>query len=328
MSTKVRWGILGTGNIARSFATGFKALPDAEIVAVGSRSQATAEKYADMFGIAKRYASYEALASDPDVEVIYVSTPHPFHHENSLLCLEHGKAVLCEKPFAMSAREAREVIDAARERKLFLMEAMWSRFFPVMVKVRELLAQGTIGDVRMLSADFGFRAELDPSSRLFDLRLGGGALLDVGVYPVALASMIFGPPADIQTKAHLGKTGVDEQAAMIFSYADGALALLSTAITLDTPQVATIIGTEGSIQLHSPWWKPEALLTLTRAGAEPERIDVPYEGNGYNYEAAAVGRALRAGRTEEETMPLDETLQIVKTMDSIRSMWGLRYPTD
>ena len=327
MEQKIRWGILGTGNIAHQFARGVSVLTDAELVAVGSRSQETADAFGDEFGVDRRHPSYEALANDPGVDAIYISTPHSLHRENSLLCLNAGKAVLCEKPFMINAREAVDVVDAAREKRLFLMEAMWTRFLPVMVRVKELLAEQTIGDVQMLAADFGFRTNVNPQHRLFDPALGGGALLDVGVYPVSLASMIFGAPARVAGVAHLGDTGVDEQGAMVLGYDGGQIASLYTAVRTNTPHDALIMGTKGSIKINSPWWKPTALTVLVD-GAEPEVVELPYEGNGYNYEAAEVGRCLRAGKLESDQMPLDETLAIMRTLDQIRAEWGLKYPMD
>ena len=327
MEQKIRWGILGTGNIAHQFARGVSVLTDAELVAVGSRSQETADAFGDEFGVDRRHPSYEALANDPGVDAIYISTPHSLHRENSLLCLNAGKAVLCEKPFMINACEAVDVVDAAREKRLFLMEAMWTRFLPVMVRVKELLAEQTIGDVQMLAADFGFRTNVNPQHRLFDPALGGGALLDVGVYPVSLASMIFGAPARVAGVAHLGETGVDEQGAMVLGYDGGQIASLYTAVRTNTPHDALIMGTKGSIKINSPWWKPTA-LTLLVDGADPAVIELPYEGNGYNYEAAEVGRCLRAGKLESDQMPLDETLAIMRTLDQIRAEWGLQYPMD
>lgn len=325
-SGPVRWGILGTGNIAHQFATGLQSVPDAELVAVGSRSQEGADKFGDEFQAANRHPSYDALAADPDVDVVYVSTPHPFHRPNALLCLEHGKAVLVEKPFTINVREAQEVVDKAREKSLFLMEAMWSRFFPAMVKVRELLAANAIGEPRLLQADFGFRAGVNPESRLFNPALGGGALLDVGVYPISLAFMIFGTPTDVTGLAHLGETGVDEDAAMLFKYGKGELAVLSTAVRTNTPQNAVLIGTEGQIRIHSPWWKPTA-ITLA-ANGKTEELSLPFDGNGMNYEAQEVGNCLRAGKTESQIMPLDETLSIMRAMDTLRAQWSLKYPME
>lgn len=325
MTDTLRWGILSTGNIASQFARGLQALPDAELLAVGSRSQASADAFGDTFGVPRRYATYEALAADPDIEAIYIGTPHPFHADNARLCLQAGKAVLCEKPFALNAREAADVIALARERGLFLMEAMWTRFFPAMVKLRELIAEGVIGDVRMLTADFGYRAEFDPKHRTFAPELGGGGLLDVGIYPLSLAFSLLGAPADVVSQVHLGETGVDEQAALVLKYAQGQLALLSCATRTRTPQEAVIAGTKGFIRMPTRWWVPQRFI-LELEGQQEQVFDVPFEGNGYNYEAAEVMRCLREGLTESPIMPLDETLAILRTMDSIRAGWGLVYP--
>ena len=327
MTTAIRWGILGTGNIASQFAKGLEALDDAELVAVGSRSQESADSFGDRFGVPRCYGSYEGLAEDRLVDAIYVATPHSLHKENTIMCLQAGKAVLCEKPFAINAAETREMIAVARERKLFLMEAVWSRFLPVLVKVRELLAAGAIGEVRMLTADFGFRASLNPESRLFNPALGGGALLDVGVYTVSLAHMVLGTPNRIAALAHIGETGVDEQGAMILGYPGGELALLSTAIRTSTPHEALIVGTKGSIRLDPEWWHGTK-LTLKVGDGEPEQFDLPFTGNGYNYEAAEVGNCLRAGKLESDIIPLDETLAVMETLDAIRAQWGLRYPME
>ena len=321
----IRWGILGPGNIARSFSQGLSVLDDAEIVAVGSRSAERAAAFGEQYGVRRRYASYEALANDPDVDVVYVATPHPFHKEHSLLCLRAGKPVLCEKPFTLNAADTAEVIALARERRLFLMEAIWTRFLPHIVKLRQLIAEGAIGEVRQVRADFSFRAEIDPQSRLFDPALGGGALLDVGIYPVSLVAMLLGAPADIVSLAQLGTTGVDEQAGIVMRYDGGRLAVLTTAIRTSSPHEALMLGTTGHIKVHDAWWKPSA-LTLVRDGKPEQPIDVPAVGNGYNYEAAEVMRCLREGRTESEIMPLDESLAIMRTLDAIREQWGLRYP--
>lgn len=321
---RVRWGILGTGRIAGIFATGLAALPDAEIVAVGSRTAEKAGEFADRFGIPHRHASYEALAGDPDVDAVYVATPHTLHRENALLCLAAGKPVLCEKPFTVNAREADDVIAFARERRVFLMEAMWTRFVPLMAKVRELLAAGAIGEPRMLAADLGFRANVNPG-RLFDPALAGGALLDVGVYPVSFSSMVFRAPSRIASLAHLGDTGVDEQSGIVLAHDGGQISTLYTAIRTTTPHVAWIMGTDGTIAIHYDWHKPTA-FTLTKPGQEPQRFALPPEGNAYHYEAAEVARCLREGRLESDILPLDETRAIVNTLDRIRAQWGLRYP--
>ena len=325
-SGTIGWGILGPGSIAHQFATGLQSVGDAKLVAVGSRSQEKADAFADKFGAPNRHASYEALVADPAVHVIYISTPHPQHKEAAQLCLEHGKAVLCEKPFTVNAKEAEEVIASARAKDLFVMEAMWSRFFPAMAHVRKLIADGAIGEARMLQADFGFRAGVDPNSRLFNLAMAGGGLLDVGVYTVSLASMLFGTPSDITGVAQMGETGVDEQAAISLKYPGGQVAALTTCIRINTPQEAQILGTDGSIKIHAPWWKA-AKLTVS-AGGKSEEIDMPFEGHGMNYEAAEVGACLRAGKNESDILPLSETLSIMRTLDTLRGQWGLKYPME
>jgi predicted dehydrogenase len=322
---KVRWGILGTGSIARQFVRGLTSLPQAEMLAVGSRSRASAQEFADKRNVPRRYASYDDLTSDPDVDVVYIATPHPFHAENATLCLEAGKAVLCEKPFCVNAAEAERVVELAREKGLFIMEGMWTRFFPLMEEVRRLVAEGAIGEVRMLNVDFGFRADPDPASRLFDQRLGGGALLDVGVYCVSFASMVLGRPSGFVGLQHLGETGVDEQASVVLEHEGGRLANLSIGIRTTTPQEATIMGTEAFVRIHAPWWRPTS-MTISRPGTEDETVRVPVSGNGFNYEAAEVMRCLEAGKTESDVMPLDETISVMRTMDRIRAAWGLRYP--
>ena len=322
---KVRWGILGTGAIARQFVEGLNSLPEAEVLAVGSRSEASAAEFADEREIPRRYASYDDLAADPDVDVVYVATPHPFHADNAELCLEAGKAVLCEKPFTLYAAEAERIVWLARDRGLFLMEGMWTRFFPLMEKLRRLVSDGAIGEVRMLNVDFGFRADLDPASRLFDPKLGGGALLDVGVYCVSLASMVLGKPSRTVGLSHLGETGVDEQASVVLEHEGGRLANLSIGIRTATPQEVTIMGTDGYLRVHSPWWRPTS-MTISRPGEGTETVEAPVSGNGFNYEAAEVMRCLEAGATESEIMPLDETLSVMRTMDGVRAAWGLRYP--
>lgn len=323
----IRWGILGTGRIAGLFATGLSALPDAALVAVGSRAAETADRFAEEHGAPRRHASYAALAADPEVEIVYVATPHPVHHAAARLCLEAGKAVLCEKPFTVNAAQAADLIGLAGERRLFLMEAMWTRFLPLMERFRGLVAAGAIGEPRLLAADFGFRHGGGPEHRLFDPALGGGALLDVGVYLVSLASMLFGAPERVTGFAHLGPTGVDEQAALVLGYPGGLLAQLTAAVRTSTPQEVTLMGTEGTLRIHPLWWKPTR-MTLTRPGQPDEPFEIPFAGNGYNYEAAEAMRCLRSDELESPVMPLAETLAVLGTLDEVRAQWGLRYPTE
>lgn len=327
MTTTTRWGILGTGNIAKQFARGLADTPDAVLEAVGSRTQESADTFAEQFSIPTRHASYEGLANDPEIDAIYVSTPHPFHKDNSILCLEAGKAVICEKPFTINAAEAEAVVQIARDQGVFLMEAMWSRYFPAMRQVKEWLDEGAIGDVRIVSADFGFRAGVNPEGRLFNPALGGGALLDVGIYVTSFASFVLGPnPTRIQSLANIGETGVDEQNTILLGYENGAMAMLTSAVRTSTPHEARIIGTDGTITIPTHFWKAEK--AVLRAGDRVEEVEIKPTGNGYNYEAAEVGRCLNAGLLESPTMPLDETIALMKILDAIRADWGLTYPME
>jgi dihydrodiol dehydrogenase / D-xylose 1-dehydrogenase (NADP) len=324
----IRWGILGTGGIARKFAEGLALLPDARMTAVGSRTQASADSFGAEWKIPNRHGSYSALMSDPEVDAIYIATPHPLHHANALGCLAAGKAVLCEKPFTINARQLDEVIALARGKRLFLMEAMWTRFLPAFVKIRSLLAEGAIGEIRQVQADFAFQADFDPQGRLFNPALGGGALLDLGVYPISLASMVLGEaPRRIASLAVLGSTGVDEQSAAVLEYSAGRLAVLSFSLRFTSPQEACIIGTAGRIRIHRPWWHAET-ITVSQTGREEETITLPHLGNGYAHEALEVMECLRAGKLESRVMPNEESLRIMQTMDAIRAEWGLKYPEE
>ncbi len=322
----IRWGILGTGHIAAKFAEGLSYLDEAELVAVGSRARETAEQFAERWEVARAHPSYEDLADDPEVDVVYVATPHPMHLRDSMLCLRGGKAVLCEKPLTVNARQAGKLIDCAREEGLFLMEAVWTRFLPAIVRLRELLAEGVIGQVRMVKADFCFRTGWNPEGRLLNAELAGGGLLDVGGYTLALASMIYGgPPEEVASLAHIGETGVDEQAAILIKHSGGRLGVLSCAVRTFVPHEAVIAGTDGYIRLHHPFWKTDR-LTVVPSDGEQQEMELPYEGNGYQCEAAEVMQCLRAGMTESAVMPPSESLSIARTMDSVRQQWGLKYP--
>jgi len=321
----IRWGILGTGTIARLFAAGLAHVADARLVAVGSRSAASADRFAGEFGIPRRHPSAEALAADPGVDIVYIASPHVAHREQSLLCLRAGKAVLCEKPFTLNAAEAAEVIACARQEGRFLMEAMWTRFYPTMETLRRLLDEGAIGELRALSASIGFPADVDAGHRLLNPALGGGALLDTGVYPVSFASMLWGAPREMGCVAEFGPSGVDEQISLVFDHGEGRQTLLLASLRADTPVEAVLMGTGGCIRVHRHWYKPTQLSVLPSRG-EARHLEAPLQGNGFNYEASAVTACLQQGLLEHPLMPLDETLAIMQTMDRIRARIGLRYP--
>lgn len=327
MADHIRWGILGTGAIAKKFAEDLQLLPDAKLVAVGSRSRATADGFGKQFNVPHRHDNYEGLASNADVDCVYIASPHPFHYEHSLLCLNAGKPVLCEKPFTINTAQAEELVALARGKKLLLMEAMWTRCFPLMQLLRQRLQESVVGELHLLTADFGFHADFDAKGRLFDPHLGGGALLDVGVYPVSLASMIFGAPEVVSGVAVVGQTGVDEQAAITLRYPRGQLAILYTSIRATTVCEAIITGARGRIRIHPPFWKP-AKITITRDGRRDEVMEVPYRGHGYHFEAVEFMNCLRDGTTESGVMTLDESVSILRTLDQLRQQFGVKYPME
>jgi predicted dehydrogenase len=309
---------MGTGRIAHTFASDLSFSDEGVVAAIGSRSQASADKFANEYGIARRHATYEALVGDPEVDAIYIGSPHPMHHANALLALEHGKPVLVEKAFTMNATKARDLVKVARERGLFMMEAMWTRFLPHVVAIRDLIAQGAIGDVVAVEADHGQWFEMDPGSRLFAPELGGGALLDLGIYPVSFASMLLGTPSRLTALVDPLFTGVDGQASMLFGYPSGAQAILTCTSGARTATRACISGTEARIEIDADFYAPTS-FTLIQRGGEESRFDFPSEGRGLYHEAEEVARCIRAGLPESPTMPLDETVSIMETMDRVLS---------
>lgn len=324
----VRWGIIGTGQIAKIFAGDIPYANNAELVAVGSRNQATADAFGDRFNVPKRYDSYQALANDPDVDVVYVATPHPGHHEAVLLCVNAGKHVLCEKSFAMNTGEAREMIDAAKASNRFLMEAMWTRFRPLMYKVREIIKSGEIGEVQFVTANIGWTAQFDPEFRLYAKELGGGGLLDAGIYPLSFASMVLGKPDQVTSVATLGETGVDENAIISMHFPSGAVASVGVTIRSSPVSLGMVCGTRGTILIDHDWHRPTT-FTLRKPGQEPQHFDYTLpEGIGYQFEMDEVERCLRAGKTESDVMPLEETYWLVEIMEKVLRDWGVTYPSD
>jgi predicted dehydrogenase len=312
----LRWGLIGTGLIATRFARDMTVTDSGRVAAIGSRSQESANRFAAEFDIPNAHASYEALVADPEVDVVYVATPHPMHHANALLALEAGKPVLVEKAFTMNATEARELVAAARSRKLFLMEAMWTRFLPHIAEVNRLIADGALGEIVSVTADHGQWFEKDPGFRLFAPELGGGALLDLGVYPVSFASMILGAPARSMSLVTPAFTGVDGQISMLFGYQNGAQAILTCTSSAKTPTRAVIVGTEARIEIEGDFYAPSS-FTLVGRDANARSFAPPHAGGGLHYEADEVARCLRAGLTESPLMPLAETVSIMETMDAI-----------
>jgi predicted dehydrogenase len=327
MNQTIRWGIIGPGNIARKFATGLQALPDATLLAVASRSHDNAQRFGKEYGVSHRYDSYEALVSDPEVDAVYIATPHTGHYEHTLLCLNHNKAVLCEKPLAINTGQVKKMIALAQEKRLFFMEALWTKFLPSIRQIRKLIAEGAIGEVRTVQADFGFRTDASPAGRLLNSALGGGSVLDIGIYPIFLATTLLGRPTQVKALAQMTTTGVDAQCSMSLAYENGAVATLLSTIVSTTPTQAYIAGSRGSIQLHPRWYAP-ASFTLFQDGKEPVLVSPEYLGNGYNYEAEEVMHCLREGRTESELMSHSDSLLLMEVMDWVRKEAGIQYTED
>ncbi|HVB51591.1 MAG TPA: Gfo/Idh/MocA family oxidoreductase [Acidimicrobiales bacterium] len=318
MTEPLRWGVLSTGRIAHTFASDLRFTDQGVVVAVGSRSRATADAFGDEFDIPHRHDSYEALVSDDDVDAVYVGTPHPMHFANAMLALEHRKPVLVEKAFTMTAQEARDLVGHARSTGLFLMEAMWTRFLPHVVALRELVSQGALGEIVTFEADHGQWFEIDPTSRLFAPELGGGALLDLGVYPVSFASMLLGTPSRLTALVDSAFSGVDGQASMLFGYANGAHAVLTCTSSARTPTRACVSGTRARVEIDGDFYAPSSFSLIDRDG-HAERYEFDSQGRGLHYQVDEVARCLRAGLTESPVMPLDESVAIMQTMESVLS---------
>ena len=321
----IRWGILGTGFIAHTqtadlIGCGFT------VAAVGSRSQETADAFAAEFGIPVAHGSYEALVADPGVDAIYISTPHPFHAENALLALRAGKHVLIEKPFTLTAGQAVEVVDAGEAAGLVVMEAMWTRFLPHMLRIREIIASGTLGEVRTLIADHNQDLPKDPLHRLNNPALGGGALLDLGIYPVSFAFDIFGAPTVVKALAAKTATGVDRQTAILLGFDDGRQAVLHSALDTKGPNAASILGTEGRIEVDAVWYSPTTFTVFDAEGEVIERFDTVVAHRGMQFQAWEFERRIREDDRAPAILPAKESVRIMETLDAVREQIGLSYP--
>ncbi|MFK0008304.1 Gfo/Idh/MocA family protein [Paenarthrobacter sp. NPDC090520] len=323
----IRWGILGTGFIA-GLQTADLRENGFTVQAVGSRSLDSSKAFAEQHGIPTAHGSYEDLAADPEVDVIYIATPHPMHHANALLALNAGKHVLVEKSFTMNAREAREITDLAASKGLVALEAMWTRFLPHMIRIREIIAAGTIGEVRKVVASHNQSLPTDPAHRLNDPVLGGGALLDLGIYPVSFAIDILGTPSRVTATASMTATGVDRQTAAIFDYDGGAQALVDCELDAACANRAMVIGTEGWIDIEHTWYNPVPFTVHAVDGSVVERFDEPVTSRGMQYQAAELERLVAAGETAGTILPPAETVAIMAAMDEIRRQIGLSYEAD
>ncbi|HBA83530.1 MAG TPA: oxidoreductase [Verrucomicrobia bacterium] len=322
----VRWGLLGTGGIAKVFADELALLPQARVQAVGSRTKEKADAFAREFNVPRTHTSCQSLADDPEVDIIYIATPHSGHYTEMLTCLRAGKPVLCEKAFTLNARQAGEVVELARAKKLFLMEAMWMRFFPVIRVVRDWVRSGRLGNLTGIKASFCGHMDFKPEHRMFNPALGGGVLLDLGVYPISLANMLLPDfPVELKGTAELAPSGVDQADELILRYGQGVVAELTCSIIKSRRRTACISGELGEIVIPHEWYYP-GRADLRINGRRVESCRMKIKGRGYFYEALEAMRCLREGLIESPIMPLDDTLTVMRIMDALRAPWGFRYP--
>jgi predicted dehydrogenase len=318
------WGILGPGGIAQAFAKDLTFIKGHTIGAVGSRSLTNAQQFANTFG-GTAYGSYEELVADTSIDAIYVATPHPAHHDNVILALNAGKPVLCEKPFAVNAQQAQAMVDAAAKNKVALMEAMWARFLPHYAKVREIVASGVLGPILSIHADHGQRLADQGIARLVDPQLAGGALLDLGIYPISFAHMILGNPTSITSKAVMTDRGVDAQTSMIFSYDNGAQAVLTTTMIEQTPCRAVVAGLHGWLEIDRTFYNPASMRLILNDGSVTEYPNA-YTGHGLREQAESFKQIVQSAAVESKVLTWKDTVDIMKSMDTVRSQIGLKYP--
>ncbi|MBX2915420.1 MAG: Gfo/Idh/MocA family oxidoreductase [Cyclobacteriaceae bacterium] len=327
---KVRWGILGCGRIARKFAADLKLVADAELIALGARALSAAQNFASDFPAKHIHGSYEALASNPEVDVIYIATPHALHHQHTMLCLQHKKAVLCEKAFAINFKQANEMIAFAKAQNTFIMEAFWTRLLPHYIKAKQLIAEGKVGTIKYFYGEFGFKPADPVAPRLYDPALGGGALLDIGVYPVFIALDLMGKPDSIDATMTPASTGVDEQCAIRFQYKNGAIANLFCTLASNLASGGDISGTNGRIRFTHRMHGPSTQLEYY-PGIVDTREVIPVEraqGNGYEYEIHHVNECLQNNLKESPVLTHEVTLLLMQTLDVIRATAGIRYVVD
>ncbi|MEZ0540983.1 Gfo/Idh/MocA family protein [Fibrella arboris] len=330
MSTKTRWAILGLGRIAHKFATDLMTLPDADLVAVASTDQARAEAFAAHYprpdgSLPRALGTYEALLPlADDIDVVYIATRHVYHRANTLLCLNGGLAVLCEKPFGMDIGDVNQMLDVAEARQTFLMEALWSRFMPTIIQAKKWIDEGAIGKVLTIKADFGFKADYDPDKRLFNKELGGGSLLDIGIYPLFISYLINGMPATIIASATLAPTGADEQCGMVLTYSSGAMAVLNSTFMANTENLALIYGTEGTIRIQGRFHE-STVVTLEKPDAGPVTNTYDRSTHGYDYEAQHVMNCLNEGFTESPLWRHVDSRNLMTLLDDVRKAAGISY---
>lgn len=324
-SKKIKWGILSTGWIAHKFVKALQVVENSEIVAVGSRTIESAHKFAEEYTIPKAYGSYEELVSDPGIDVIYVATPHNLHVENTLLALNHNKNVLCEKPLGVNLKEETLLIEKAKEKNLFLMEALWSRFLPNIIKTKELVDSGKIGEVKLLTTSFSILSSYGPEHRHFNIDLCGGTVLDTGIYNIFLSLLLLGKPKSFTATAGLSEQGGDNNCSYTFKYQKDTLAVMYSSFLAEAPIVAEIHGTRGKIILGPLWQCPGNVRFIDRNGKE-KIFKFEFKNNGYEFEAEEVANCLRAGKKQSDLWSWNDSLQLINLMDLIRKECGIVYP--
>jgi len=325
--TGLRWGILATGGIAHSFASDLRTA-GLDLVAVGSRSQESADAFATEFDVPRAHGSYESLVADPEVDIIYVSTPHPMHRSGAGLALEHGKHVLVEKPFTVNRSEAEDLQRLAAERGLLAMEAMWTRYLPHMIRIREIIADGTLGEIRAVTADHTQRITADPGHRLNALELGGGALLDLGIYPISFIVDVLGLPTSIRATGRLMETGADSEVATVMDHAGGAISTSLASSRAAGSNAAAIIGTEARIEIDRVWYSPTSFRVIAPNGEVRESYESEVDGRGMQYQALAAERLVRDALLGGDILPIAESVEIMGVLDEIRAQIGVRYPSE
>ncbi len=327
MSKKINWGIIGAGKIAGKFATDLATLPEAHLYAIASRSEPKAADFAQKHGFQKAFSSYESMLQDPMVDAVYIATPHVYHCQHTLMALDYKKAVICEKPFAMNTREVQEMVAKAKAKDTFLMDALWTLCLPHILKAKEIVESGQLGKIVSVKADFGFRAQFDPKSRLFDRNLGGGSLLDIGIYPLLFSLFFLGKPQKITAVAKIGTTQIDEECAIFLSYDSGQTANLHSTLLARTPTEAHIYCEKGFIHIPTQFHKPVSAIHILEYEDLKETV-VPFDNQsiGYKYEARELMRCLQDGKKESDLVPLQFSLDLMELLDEIRSQIGLVYP--
>lgn len=325
---KIRWGIFGTGTIAHKFASDLKRVQNAGLFAVGSRSLQNAEVFCKEFDVPLSFGSYEELAGCDGIDIVYIATPNHLHHPNTLLCLNNGKAVLCEKPFALNAKQASEMIDLARRKNVFLMDALWTKFLPHYQKMLEIVRSGELGEIKAVFANFGFQADATPDSRLLNPVMGGGSLMDIGIYNVFTALDVLGKPDEINVSISPAGQGIDEQCAVVFKYNNGAMASLFSSISANMETEVEICGTLGRLKLTAPFYDSASVLEYDAHGKKTVIKTEKEAGSGYQYEARHATGCLLKESTQSTVVPHDYSILLMQTLDRIRNLAGIVFPNE